>query len=285
MTGAQTPPQTLAPDSQVELKHREEHFHDAWALSIDPREVLVDESWEAVTSPENRWIRAQLGDLRGKRILDLGCGAGEAAVWFAKQGAIVTASDLSGEFLELVHRVAALHNVTVETHQGDADSLDLGGRGAGAFDIVYAANLLHHVNIDETLERIHRALKPGGKVVTWDPLRHNPAINIYRRMAMGVRTIDEHPLDIRDTKRFERLFTDIRWQCFWFATLWIFMRFYLIERVHPNQDRYWKRIIREHQRLTPIYNRLARLDRGILRAAPFFKRYCWNIAICGTKSL
>lgn len=262
------------------LKLREQEFHDDWADSIDPAEVMVDQSWEAATCPEHRWIRQQLGDLRGKRILDLGCGAGEAAVWFAKQGAHVVASDLSASFLRLVERVAALHGARVETHQADSDRIDL---PPGSFDIVYAGNMLHHVDTARTLDQIRALLKPGGKLVSWDPLAHNPVINVYRKMAQGVRTEDEHPLRMRDIKLFRERFTDVRYQCFWFFTLWIFLRFFLIERVHPSKERYWKKIIKEHERLTKKYNRLAWLDRVVLGALPFLKRYCWNVAVCATR--
>lgn len=263
-----------------ELKQREELFHDGWAISVDPADVLVDESWNATTCPEHRWIRDQLGDLRGKRVLDLGCGCGEAAVWFAKQGADVVASDLSHEFLYLVQRVARRHGVALETHAADADRFDLPPE---SFDVVYAGNMLHHVDTAATLDHIQRVLKPGGRIVSWDPLQHNPIINIYRRMAQGVRTADEHPLHMRDIALFRQRFIDVKYECFWFTTLWIFLRFYLIERVHPSQDRYWKRIIREHERLEPIYRRLDRLDRMILKTIPFLRRYCWNVAVCGTK--
>jgi ubiquinone/menaquinone biosynthesis C-methylase UbiE len=258
----------------------EQEFHDRWAMSIAPSEVLVDPSWSAATAPEHRWIREQLGDVKGKRVLDLGCGAGEAAVWFAKQGADVVASDLSPAFLNLVRRVAALHGVEVETHLADADRLDLAPE---SFDVVYTGNLLHHVDIDETLERIERVLKPGGVLVSWDPLRHNPVINLYRRMAAGVRTEDEHPFDVRDVERYRRLFEDVRCEFFWLATLWLFVRFYLIERVHPRADRYWKRVVREHERLTSTYNRLARVDRVLLRTVPSLRKYCWNVAIYARK--
>jgi ubiquinone/menaquinone biosynthesis C-methylase UbiE len=263
-----------------QLKEKEQHFHDEWALSIDPREVMVDQSWQAVTCPEHQWIARQLGDVRGKKVLDVGCGAGEAAVWFAKQGAAVVASDLSPEFLTLVERVADLHGVKLTTHVADADRMDFPDNH---FDIVYAGNVLHHVDTARTLEQLARILKPGGRIVTWDPLKHNPAINIYRRMAMGVRTEDEHPLHIRDVRMFSRWFTDVNHECFWFCTLWIFLRFFLIERVHPSKERYWKKIIREHERLTPIYNRWARVDRAVLGTLPILKRYCWNVAVCATK--
>jgi 2-polyprenyl-3-methyl-5-hydroxy-6-metoxy-1,4-benzoquinol methylase len=261
-------------------KVNEEVFHDEWAGSIDPHSVMVDESWEAATCPEHRWIREQLGDLRGKKVLDVGCGAGEAAVWFAKQGADVTACDISQGFLDLVHRVAALHGTSLKTAQVDADGLNM---PANAFDIVYCGNLLHHVHLETALVQMKACLRPGGKLVTWDPLCHNPVINVYRKMASQVRTEDEHPLSVRDIQTFRKHFVDVKTGFFWFTTLWIFLRFYLIERVHPNEDRYWKKIIREHKRLEPIHRRYEKIDQLLLSACPFLKRYCWNMAVCATK--
>lgn len=264
-----------------DVKRAEEHFHDDWAASLDPADVMVDQSWQADTCPEHRWLWRQVGgDVRGKRVLDLGCGAGEAAVWFAKHGASVVASDLSGAFLDLVERVATLHGTRVETLKADADHLDLPD---GSFDIVYAGNLLHHVDTDRTLDHIHRLLKPGGVALTWDPLAHNPVINLYRRMAAGVRTVDEHPLRMRDLSRFRARFSRVDHDCFWLATLWIFLRFYLIERVHPSKERYWKKIIAQHERYDAIYRRLDRIDRLVLRVCPFLGRYCWNVAVASRK--
>jgi hypothetical protein len=53
--------------------------------------------------------------------------------------------------------------------------------------------------------------------------------------------------------------------------------------VHPSKERYWKKIILEHERLTPMYRRLEKLDRFVLGWCPWLKRFCWNIAVCGTK--
>lgn len=262
-------------------KRHEEDFHDAWADALDPADVLVDESWTASTAPEHRWISAQLGDLRGVRVLDIGCGAGEAAVWFAKQGARVTACDISSGFLRLVDRVAAAHGVTVRTAVVDADGL---GLPAESFDVVYCGNLLHHVDLDRALRAACRCLRPGGRFVSWDPLRHNPVINVYRRLAAGVRTKDERPLSVRDLATFRRHFAEVRTGFFWLTTLWIFLRFYLVERVDPNADRYWKRIIREHARLAPLHARLEAWDRWLLARCPSLGRYCWNMAVCARKA-
>ena len=259
---------------------KEEKFHDDWAETIDIRDVLVDECFEACTSPENRLILAKLGDLRGKKILDVGSGAGEAAVYLAKQGAEVTATDLSAGMLKVVEQVARHHGVTVATRQSTADRLDF---PAASFDIVYAANLLHHVNLESTLAEVRRVLKPAGVFASWDPLAHNPLINIYRKIARDVRTDDEHPLKMSDLDTFKKYFSLVEHQTTWLMTLWIFIRFYLIDRIDPNRERYWKRIIKEHALLSRSYKRLASIDKFLLTKLPFLQRYCWNIVVLARK--
>ncbi len=263
-----------------EIFDREERFHDQWAESIAPSDVKVFEFFEACTSPENRLIRSWLGNLKGKRLLELGCGAGEASVFFALCGADVTATDISGGMLDVVRRVAQLHGTEVSTEKALADEIPFADE---SFDVVYTANLLHHVDIPATLDEARRVLKPGGVFVSWDPLDHNPLINIYRRIATKVRTDDEHPLTMADLRHFRERFSTVQYETTWFFTLWIFLRFYLIERADPNKERYWKKIIDEHQRLESIYMRLERLDKVILRTFPFLRRYCWNIVIMAIK--
>ncbi len=58
-----TPVQNENPRLPSDLKEREEQFHDAWAVSVNPADVLVDASWQAVTCPEHQWIRQHLGPL------------------------------------------------------------------------------------------------------------------------------------------------------------------------------------------------------------------------------
>ncbi|MCZ6774478.1 MAG: class I SAM-dependent methyltransferase [Proteobacteria bacterium] len=256
---------------------REREFHDHWAADIDPADVKVHESFSATTSPEPQWIVSQFGSLRGRRVLELGAGAGEASVYFALQGAEVTATDLSSGMLEVVKKVASIHGVTVDTAICSAD--DLSQFGEGSFDIVYAANLLHHVDIEKTLGEVKRVLKPGGTAGFWDPVAHNPVINVYRRMASQVRTEDEHPIRRQQMKLFTDRFAEVRKEFFWLTALLIFLKFYLIDQIHPNEDRYWKRVLREEKALRPVYSPLAALDRVLLRAIPILGWWSWNIAV------
>ena len=103
---------------------REERFHDRWADSINVDEVIVDDSFEACTSPENRIILKKIGNIKDKKILELGCGAGEASVYFAKKGAEVTSLDLSKGMLEVVQKLAKKNNVSVSTKQSSSDNID-----------------------------------------------------------------------------------------------------------------------------------------------------------------
>ncbi|MBL0033465.1 MAG: methyltransferase domain-containing protein [Bacteroidetes bacterium] len=106
-------------------------------------------------------------------------------------------------------------------------------------DYVYIANTLHHVDFDKCTNEIYRVLKPGGKNVVIGSLKHNPIINIYRRMATKVRTEDESPLNINVVDKLKN-FSSVQYDTFWFCNFWIFIRFYLIEKVHPNDEPYWK---------------------------------------------
>lgn len=260
----------------ADIFEREESFHDSWASSVRLDEIPVDASFECCTAPEARQICNWLGNVEGKKLLDLGCGLGEASVYFAKQGANVTASDISGKMLEVVQRLAKNHCVELDCIKCPSNQIDAPNE---TFDVVYCGNLLHHVDIEETLIEIKRVLKTGGAIVSWDPLVHNPLIQIYRFIATSVRTVDERPLNIKQISLFKKYFKEVRYDCFWFLTLWIFLRFLIIERVSPNSERYWKKIIKEHQRLEPTYNRLEKIDKIILGYIPYLKRFCWNIAI------
>ncbi len=254
---------------------REEAFHDEWAHSVDPASVPVHEAFTLPTCPENRWIHASLGDVRGKTVLELGAGLGEASTWFALHGARVISTDLSGGMLAVARRVAALHDTTITPVQMDGAVLALADTSV---DVVYGANVLHHVDQAKCLREVHRILRPGGMAVFWDPLRYNPVINVYRRIATAVRTADEHPLGVDDLRLLQQTFQRVDVRYFWLATLGVFIWFFLGQRVHPNAERYWKKIITDYVSIAPLYRLLAAIDRVLLRV-PGLRWWAWNMAV------
>jgi ubiquinone/menaquinone biosynthesis C-methylase UbiE len=258
---------------------REREFYDRWSATIGVKDVKIDTFFEGSTAPENRFILSRLGNLTGKHILDLGCGTGESSVYFARKGARCVACDWSPRMVEITRKLAESCGIDIVALTVNAMDMDFSDN---TFDIVYAANVLHHVDAYRALSEIHRVLKPQGMACTWDPLRHNPLINIYRMIATDVRTKDEHPLDIKTVDTVCNLFSDVEYDTFWLATLWIFLRFFFIEWVNPNKEPYWKKVIYEESRLRRMYCRLERLD-AYLKRIPFTKKLAWNIVIVAKK--
>jgi SAM-dependent methyltransferase len=104
------------------------------------------------------------GDISGKRILDLGCGAGENAIALALQGAHVIAVDASTGQLQLARKLADAAETRVEWHQGDA--ADLAFLRADSIDLAIAVGLLGEVDdVDRLLRQVQRVLRPGGAFV------------------------------------------------------------------------------------------------------------------------
>jgi SAM-dependent methyltransferase len=264
-----------------EIHEKEARFHNAWASTTDIENVDVRAAFESPTAVENRFILRLLGPLRGRRILDVGAGLGESSVYFALRGAHVTCTDLSPAMVETAARLAHRHGVTLTTVISAGESL---GVPSNEFDIAYVANTIHHVTNKAALfEQLRRALKPGGVFVSIDPLAYNPVIEMYRRMATEVRTEDEAPLTFADLNVAAAFFEDVGHREFWIASLALFLKYYLIDHVHPNQERYWKRILKETLDSLRWWIPLRALDGGLTRT-PLIRRLAWNMVMWGRKS-
>jgi SAM-dependent methyltransferase len=100
------------------------------------------------------------GTLKGRRVLDVGCGAGENAVAMARQGAHVIAIDVSTAQLALGRKLAAEAEVKVEWHHGDA--ADLAFLRADSIDLALATGVINEVDdLDRLFRQVHRVLRAG----------------------------------------------------------------------------------------------------------------------------
>ena len=256
------------------LSHqREAAFHDAWASSTSLGDVLVRECFEAPTALENQFILSRMGPLSGKKLLDIGAGLGESSVYFALKGAAVTVVDISPQMVATALGLGRKFGVQLEGIVASAENLNL---PADTYDIVYAANTIHHVhNRPSLFKQLKLALKPGGMFFSYDPLAYNPLINVYRRMATEVRTPDEAPLTVADIHLARQYFDQVQHREFWISALFLFVKYYLIDRVHPNHDRYWKRILRERSEHLRWWSPLRVLD-ALLTRIPVVRWMAWN---------
>lgn len=105
-----------------------------------------------------------LGSLEGKRVLDLGCGAGHASVAFAAQGAKVMAVDPSPVQVAATRQAAEQAEVRVELHQ--ADLAELAFLRKDTLDLVFSAYALTEIDdLNRVFRQVHRVLKPEAPLV------------------------------------------------------------------------------------------------------------------------
>ena len=104
-----------------------------------------------------------MGDVRGLRILDLGCGEGGYARKLAAAGAQVTAVDCSEAAITYARQQAQREGLDIACHVRNAN--DLFGLADASFDVVLTSMMLMDVeDLDGTLREAVRVLKPGGRM-------------------------------------------------------------------------------------------------------------------------
>jgi 2-polyprenyl-3-methyl-5-hydroxy-6-metoxy-1,4-benzoquinol methylase len=153
---------------------------------------------------------AWLGDIRGKRIVDLGCGAGVSSLVLAEKGAHVVALDVSSEGIKRLERQCALQGLTnVEPLVGDAMKIDQ----LGPFDCIVGLMILHHIEPFESFVKImRRNLKRGGRAFFWEN-NAVPLLMWFRKHIVGRYGVpkhgdaDESPLSRKEIDVLRQYFT------------------------------------------------------------------------------
>ncbi len=122
------------------------------------------------------WIDALAG-LRGKRVVDIGCGGGILAESMARAGARVTGIDMADKPL----KVAQLHSLEsgIEVDYRKSTAEELAASEAGTFDVVTCMEMLEHVPDPAGIVRAAATLaKPGGHVF-FSTLNRNPKSYLF----------------------------------------------------------------------------------------------------------
>ena len=150
-----------------------------------------------------------LGDVRGRRMLDFGCGAGHAGVYLALMGAEVWGFDLAPIGVQRAQQLAARYGVSAQARFECMDAATL-TYPADYFDIVLGIGVLHHViKYPQVAENTVRVLKPGGRAYFVETLWDNPLINLARRFSSLEKAAGDAPLTHRAIQRFAQSFQSV----------------------------------------------------------------------------
>lgn len=124
--------------------------------------------------------RMWLGDLSGKKVLDLGCYEGNAlSVFLAENSGEYIGIDLSESGIAKLNtkleKIPNAKGVEMDFLSEEFDEKN--------FDWIYAYGVLHHFkDTDELIRRLKAKLKPDGKLISYDPLQTNFAVKLARKI-------------------------------------------------------------------------------------------------------
>lgn len=221
---------------------------------VPPDEVM----WQQDLGRSLRVTFEWLGNLAGKRVLELGCGPGDYTVMMARRGAHVTAVDLAPASLMVTRRRARASGVdhAIELSQAAAETLAFPGE---SFDWVVGFGLLHHANLVSLAPEIRRVLKPNGRALFREPLGTNPLLQFVREHVPyrdKRRSLNENPLDYGDIDHVGAYFQTTRRR-----------EFYLFSAV--------SRAFGGELSFPSVWA----LDEFLIRHAPFTRRWCRYVLI------
>ncbi|MBU1164794.1 class I SAM-dependent methyltransferase [Patescibacteria group bacterium] len=102
-----------------------------------------------------------LGNIKGKKILEIGCGGAQCSVYFAKKGAKCTGIDISKKQLKFAKQLIDKEKIKVKLIKGDIQTLSK--IKSNNYDIVFTAYALQYVpDLTKCFKQVNRVLKKGG---------------------------------------------------------------------------------------------------------------------------
>lgn len=171
------------------------------AKGYDLAASVYDKKEGYLNSFEKGRISGMLGDLKGKKVLDVGAGTGRLTIELARTGAEVTALDVSEEMLKVLKR----KNGQIETVVGEAEDLPFDDN---TFDFVTAAFLVVHLKDPISFfNEVYRILKVGGKFLVTNINQKEPPEVQTKEGAIKIDSYYHRPESIRE--KLESLAFDI----------------------------------------------------------------------------
>lgn len=145
-----------------------------------------DRFFQNLGIPDNRALQIEfetllqfMGNLAGKRVLDLGCGIGRNGIKLAQYAGEVVGYDISDVAVAKANEFAK--QLGVGNFRAELNNFsDVEKEG---FDVILCVNMLHHSSSPlQVLGSINRALRPGGQLIIMENNPLNPLFPIFFMM-------------------------------------------------------------------------------------------------------
>ena len=145
---------TMSYDWKKKIQKRE--FSPELFDEVDRRFIVSARHFAHADSPFDKII--PFAGIRGKRVLEVGCGMGLHTELMAQAGADVVAIDISSKSVEATRARLSLKSIKAEVVELDAEHLD----AVDEFDFIWSWGVIHHSSRSGlVLRNLFRALKPG----------------------------------------------------------------------------------------------------------------------------
>jgi 2-polyprenyl-3-methyl-5-hydroxy-6-metoxy-1,4-benzoquinol methylase len=193
-------------------------FFDAEAeqrlASLEPIDARVVDRYSGRLRRHNleEFRYSLLGNLEGRRVLDIGCGEGVNSVLLAKLGGIVTGIDISPKAIQLSEQRARVNGVA-DRCRFLCSPLETADLPPESFDVIWGDAILHHLipELSTLLPRIAAIARLGGLIVFAEPINLDPWLRRLRLMLpLGTAaTPDERPLEAEELGILRRQLPDL----------------------------------------------------------------------------
>lgn len=160
-------------------------------------------------------------NIKDKCVLDYCCGNGEIALKMAQQGASQTyAIDISEVAIEN-SKLLAIEKDVIDRCKYEVMDAENMSYEDNFFDLIHEYGALHHLKLDSAFSELSRVLKPEGRLICTEALRHNPLIHMYRKRTPHLRTKweVEHILGIPEIQSGKKYFNKIEVRFFHLSAL------------------------------------------------------------------